>query len=119
MDGLIDLDAAAAVASSRIEAWRGPVVQVEPLTWRDAAQPWPQRLSTDRQQVIEPDSLGLRVRGGDQEGTLVVFRGGWADLTYVDLATSVDPVVEAVGWEEPLRLEDYGLLVDRFLGLFR
>lgn len=27
--------------------------------------------------------------------------------------------MEVVGWEEPLRLEDFGHLVDRFLGLFR
>lgn len=44
--------------------------------------PWPYPLKTDREEVTDADSVGVVVRNQEQEGRLVIFRGGWADLEY-------------------------------------
>jgi hypothetical protein len=40
------------------------------------------------------------VRKHEQEGQLVVFRGGWADLEYRSGSPSDEPVIEAPGWDD-------------------
>lgn len=40
------------------------------------------------------------VRKDEQEGQLVVFRGGWADLEYWSGRPSDEPVTEAPGWDD-------------------
>lgn len=117
MDQTIDLDGAAEVASSKVAAVTLPDVHIDALTWRDEDQERPQTLLTDRRSVVRPDSLGIQARRPSKEGSLVLFRGGWADLAFVDSDKSVE-IVEAVGFDEPLNLESYGLLVERFFGLF-
>ncbi|MFE3830903.1 hypothetical protein [Streptomyces sp. NPDC059092] len=45
--------------------------------------PWPQRLETDRALVRDPDSVGVLISGpADAELSVVLFRGGWADVDF-------------------------------------
>lgn len=39
-------------------------------------------METDRALVVDPDSIGVRVRGADEwaEVQIVLYRGGWAAL---------------------------------------
>ena len=76
----VDLDQVAGLISRHAFAWEESGLMVGPLTWRDAATGWPSPLMEDRGQVVEPDSVGVAVRKDGQEGHLVVFGGGWADL---------------------------------------
>ncbi|MFE7633929.1 hypothetical protein ACFU7Z_07895 [Kitasatospora sp. NPDC057518] len=93
MERVVDLDDAAARIAARAPGWRAARLTVGPLTWRDRLAPWPQPLETDRARVVDPDSVGLRLAdpltGGELE--VVLFRGGWADVSYL-----------AAGWEEKL-----------------
>ncbi|MEU3777697.1 hypothetical protein AB0F11_31775 [Streptomyces sp. NPDC032472] len=55
------------------------------MTWRDAAAPWPRPLETDRSRVHDPDSVGVLVSGpAEAELSVVLFRGGWADVDFFD-----------------------------------
>jgi hypothetical protein len=41
-------------------------------------------LQTDRASIADPDSVGVQIRGpADSDLTVVVFRGGWADVDYL------------------------------------
>ncbi len=53
-----------------------------------------------------------------QEGQLVVFRGGWADLEYWGGGPSDEPVLEAPGWDDRMDLPAIERLLRRFAGLF-
>ncbi|MFE7532513.1 hypothetical protein ACFU7Y_43500 [Kitasatospora sp. NPDC057542] len=99
MEHVLDLDEAAARIAARAPRWRAARLTVEPFTWRDGLAPWPQPLETDRSRVADPDSLGLRLAdpltGGELD--VVLFRGGWADVTYL-----------AAGWEgKPATAEEH------------
>ena len=83
-----------------------------------AAAPWPTPLREDRDQVVEADSVGVMVRKHQQEGRLVVFRGGWADLEYWGGGPSDRPVIEAPGWDDWMDLPGIERLLRRFAGLF-
>jgi hypothetical protein len=84
VDYVVDLDQVAAEFEQRRPTWLTSGLQVGPLTWRDAAEPWPQTLHTDRGQVSDPDSVGVRLDGpAESVLTIVVFRGGWADIDYL------------------------------------
>jgi hypothetical protein len=37
-------------------------------------------LKTERDAVADPDSIGVEVRLGVQELSVVLFKGGWCDL---------------------------------------
>jgi hypothetical protein len=76
-------------------------------------------LKTNRADVKAPDSIGVQLRKGAQEGTLVLFDGGWADLLYWGGSASDDVIDEAPGWEDWLDIEHFGALLDRFAGLFK
>jgi hypothetical protein len=82
MDHAIDLDQAAAEITARLPTWIASGLSPSPITWRDEAVPWPQRLETDRSLVADPDSIGVRILGTDDQAELhlVLYRGGWADL---------------------------------------
>jgi hypothetical protein len=82
MDHVIDLDQAAAEIAARLSAWIASGLHSSPITWRDEAARWPQRLETDRALVADPDAIGVRVLGAGEwaELHLVLYRGGWADL---------------------------------------
>lgn len=114
----IDLDAAAVVATSVLNAGKIPGLHVYPFTWLDGEAEWPRRLEADRQLVKDPISLGIRAQKGEREGTLVIFGGGWADLSYVDLSTGYS-LEENPGWGAPLQIDGYRELVNRFLTLFQ
>lgn len=84
MDRVVDLDEVAA-ALAEWTASRPPAdLEVGPLTWRDAEASWPQPLETDRARVRDPDSVGVVISGpGDAELSVVLFRGGWADVGFI------------------------------------
>ncbi|MGY0489396.1 hypothetical protein [Streptomyces sp. WG-D5] len=84
MDRVVDLDEAAAVLAGRTVGWRSAGLEVGQVTWRDAEAPWPQPLETDRARVHDPDSVGVTLCGpGDAELSVVLFRGGWADVDFI------------------------------------
>ena len=94
MESRVDLDQVAALITRHAFAGEESGLVVGALTWRDAAASWPFPLREDRGQVVEPDSVGVAVRKHGQEGQLVVFRGGWADLAgeRADSREFVEPV---------------------------
>jgi hypothetical protein len=69
-------------------------------------------------QVTEPGSVGVMLRKHQQEGRLVVFRGGWADLEYWGGGPSDEPVLEAPGWGDWMDLLGIERLLRRFADLF-
>ncbi|MEU0717117.1 hypothetical protein ABZ498_08020 [Streptomyces lavendulocolor] len=84
MERVIDLDEAVAAVAARQPAWQAAGLAVGPVTWRDEAAPWPQRLEIDRSEVSEPDSIGIHVRNSHEaELHVVLYRGGWADVDYI------------------------------------
>ncbi|SBT93773.1 Ankyrin repeat-containing protein [Streptomyces sp. DI166] len=84
-DGVIDLDAAAAALLERAVEWRSAGLAVGTMTWRDQQAAWPQPLETDRARVKDPESLGLVISGpADATLSVVLFRGGWADVHFFD-----------------------------------
>jgi hypothetical protein len=108
MDRIIDLDRAAAEIVGRRAGWEADGLLVGPVTWRDEAASWPQRLEEDRERVADPDSVGVRITGSDEaELAVVLFRGGWADI---DALTRVgDLVTEAPA---VLTAQDFGRLLE-------
>ncbi|MEU9305453.1 hypothetical protein [Streptomyces sp. NPDC048269] len=111
MDHVIDLDQAAAEITARLPAWTASELSPRPITWRDEAAPWPQRLETDRALVTDPDSIGVRILGTDgwTEVHLVLYRGGWADL---DALTDNEVTTECPQITTP---EEFGNLLDSFV----
>ena len=63
--------------------------------------------------------MGVTVRRGSQEGSVVLFAGGWADLIYWSGDPAFEPVSDAPGWEDWLDVARFGLLLDRFAEMFR
>ena len=118
MGSRVDLDQVAGLISRHALAWKQSGLVVGALTWRDEAAPWPTPLREDRDQVVEPDSVGVMVRKHQQEGRLVVFLGGWADLEYWGGGPSDRPVIEASGWDDWMDLPGIERLLRRFAGLF-
>jgi hypothetical protein len=115
----VDLDQVAGLICRHKITWEQAGLAVSALTWRDVGVPWPYPLKADRCGVADPDSVGVAVRKREQEGRLVVFRGGWADLEYWTGQRSDEPVLEAPGTGAPLSILDIERLLDRFAGLFR
>ncbi|MFK0181807.1 hypothetical protein ACIQVR_38315 [Streptomyces xanthochromogenes] len=85
MEHVIDLDQAAAVISERTAGWLAAALTVGQVTWLDATSPWPRQFETDRALVRDPVSTGVLIDGpGDAGLSVVLFRGGWADVDYFD-----------------------------------
>lgn len=118
LDERIDLDEAVQEIASRTPGWRAGGLAVGEPTWRDECEPWPQSLKLDRADVQRPDSIGVRCTKGVQEGSLVLFKGGWADLEFW-AGDDTDVVVEAPGWDHWLDIEGFGTLLDRFGSMFK
>lgn len=76
VDDRIDLDDAAREIEARREAWRGAGITVGETTWRDEADGWPSALKTSRSTVRNPDSVGVALSKGRQEGSVVLFAAG-------------------------------------------
>jgi hypothetical protein len=118
LDDRIDLDQAAQEIVARTPAWRAAGIAVGEPTWRDASEPWPWSTKVNRSSVADPDSVGVRCTKGEQEGSLVLFKGGWADLEFW-AGDDADVVVEAPGWGEWLDLKGFAALLDRFGSMFQ
>ncbi|WP_280470748.1 hypothetical protein [Nocardia farcinica] len=74
---VIDLDRAAEEISRRRPGWVARGLIVSATTWRDGAVGWPQPIETDRAQVGDPDSVGVRLsRPPDFELEVILYRGG-------------------------------------------
>jgi hypothetical protein len=108
---VIDLDAAAREIDARRERWTRAGLSVGPLTWRDEAEEWPQTLKTDRAVVVDPDSIGVVIdRDTWRPGEIILFRGGWADVTLVDETGEV--VVE---YAPVPNIAAFGAVLDRWV----
>jgi hypothetical protein len=118
VDIRIDLDLAVLEVRHRTARWRDSGIGVGEMTWRDQGDGWPPKFKTDRRDVRDPDSIGILGTKGSQEGSLVLFRGGWCDLEYWSGATDAEPLVEAPGWDDWLTIDTYRALLDRFIELF-
>ncbi|WP_033329693.1 hypothetical protein [Streptomyces yerevanensis] len=93
MERVIDLDEVAAAVAAHQPAWQAAGLTVGPVTWRDEAAPWPQRLETDRSKVSDPDSIGIHVRNSHEaELHVVLYRGGWADVDYIASIDDADVI---------------------------
>ncbi|MEV6757641.1 hypothetical protein [Streptomyces sp. NPDC051214] len=114
MKRLIDLDQAAAQISCRRRRWTAAGLTVRPITWREGAAAWPQRLETSRSEVRDPDSVGIHVTGpADAELLVVLYRGGWADVDFVAaLDTNEELVCEG---PEVLAPQVFGQLLDGYV----
>jgi hypothetical protein len=117
MEKRIDLDAAKAEIDQRIEGWTASGLTVDSVTWRDQGQGWPPPITTERHEVLDADSVGVRLHKGAQEGAVVLFSGGWVDLEYWD-GVSADVVQDVPGWEAWLSVEEFGAVLDRLAALF-
>ena len=118
MEGRFDLDQIAAMISRHALAWQEAGLTVGPVSWGDGGEAWPYPLKEDRGQVAKADSVGVSVRKDPQEGRLVVFRGGWADLEYWSGRSCDEPVIEVPGWDDRMKLSDIERLLRRFAALF-
>jgi hypothetical protein len=84
----LDLDQVAGELTSRQAIWSSKGITAAPLTWRDSQAAWPQPILTNRHQITEPESLGVRLSAGNgNEALVVIWRGGWATSTYWPSAT--------------------------------
>lgn len=118
MDNLIDLDAAAQQIAQRRGEWHRLGITAGEITWRDQADVWPRRIVTDRVAVVDADSIGVALAKGSQEGSVVLFMGGWADFFYWNGEADGPVTDEAPGWGDPLDVAKFGQLLDRLTKLF-
>jgi hypothetical protein len=110
VEHLVDLDDAAAEIERRRPVWAQQAVRLLATTWRDASEPWPQQLRADRMDVTDPDSLGIHLQYGNSEVFIVLFRGGWADVTFWRPAQ--EPIMDAPKIPD---VPTYGAVVDQFV----
>jgi hypothetical protein len=68
--------------------------------------------------VTVPDSVGIAVKKGKQEGLLVLFKGGWADLEHWSGRQGDEPILRAPGWNDWLDEGRFASLLDEFAALF-
>lgn len=111
----IDLELAAREIAGRVVAWEESGIAVGPLTWREHGGGWPVSLTTNRLDILKPDSIGIRLQKGESEGTLVVFEGGWADLLYWSGSANDEVVIDAPDVADLVAVRR---LLDRFTDLF-
>ena len=112
-----DLDAAAVPLSAKRLEWieRGLIVGL--VTWAEG-QTTVNPLVTDRAQLGNPYSLGVQVTSGSQEGELVLYAGGWADLIYWN-GTDDQPFQRVPGYDDGgLDQQGWVDLLDEFGSMF-
>jgi hypothetical protein len=115
VDAKIDLDLAAGQVLARGAEWEARGLRVGPLTWRDQSRTWPHQVVVGRAQAAEPDSVGVKVMCGNEEGELVLYAGGWADVLYWGGEGASDVVDEMVGdCDSPLTGEGFARVLDDF-----
>ena len=103
----------------RLDRWRSAGLVVGPVTWRNPGEGWPPPFKTDRAQVTDADSIGIALRKGEQEGEVVLFKGGWCDFVYWTGEATVDPVQDVPGYPNEMTIDGYGSVLDRLAALFR
>lgn len=116
MDCVIDLDAAAAVLASRLAERTD--LESDPITWRGFESSFDEPFTTDRGAIIDPYSVGVRVRRGEEKGLLVLYAGGWADLEYWSGDVSDGVRNHVAGWQDPLDVPRFDDVVVELLALF-
>lgn len=119
VEDLVDLDAARREIDRRRHEWTALGLTVGEVTWRDEAEGWPWTLKRVRDEVRNPDSVGVTVRKGSQEGEVVLFRGGWCDFGYWSGDVADDPINDAPGYPDQMTVEEFGKVLDRLAALFR
>ncbi len=119
MSHRIDLDEAAALIELRRVEWTSLGLVVGPVTWREQGKGWSPTLNTERAEVVDTDSIGIEVRNGRQEGSVVLFSGGWADLLWWSGESQDDVLDETPGWNDWLDADGFAELLDRFGSLFQ
>ena len=117
VDLRIDLDAAAAEMSARLRERSD--LDIGPLTWKDMNAPYDAPFPTDRAEVEIPYSVGVHVLRGNEEGLLVLYAGGWADLEYWTGSAADDPILRVPGYDDWLDVPRFAAVVDEFLGFFQ
>jgi hypothetical protein len=102
----IDLDEVALSIEEKRLKWVSEGLDPEPLTWTDNDEGWP-FTRTLRADVRRPRSLGLRVNRSDQKAgmELVVYAGGWADLTVIPPDPTKPPIATYVELDAPADLD--------------
>jgi hypothetical protein len=118
VDEIVDLDAAVGQVVDRIPMWASAGITVRPVTWRDQGGGWPPPFKTDRSEVIDADSIGVFLEKGQQEGEVVLFKGGWCDYVYWTGETDDDPVQDAPGYPDTMTVEGFGAVLDRLTAEF-
>lgn len=119
MEDLVDLDIAVAEIERRKPTWLQQGFLVEPVTWRDEAEGWPPPFKTIRSEVKDADSIGVTIRKGEQEGHVVLFKGGWCDEEYWSGRVEDDVITEMPGYPDEMTVEQFGALLDRFVARFQ
>ncbi len=117
MKGIVDLDLAVIEIERRIEVWRQAGITVGEVTWRDQGSGWPPVLKTDRREVIDADSIGVRLTQGAEEGEVVLFTGGWCDFIYWGGGMD-EPTQDVPGWPDQMSVEAFGEVLDRLTAHF-
>jgi hypothetical protein len=115
----VDLDEVHAEIQARVPSWQAAGLTVLAITWRDQGRGWPPLITSNRDEVIEADSVGVAVAKGTKEGRVIVFDGGWADFEFVDWESEDEEVSETPGFGSPLSAPEFGEVLDRFAALFR
>lgn len=118
MDDVVDLDLAASEIERRAASWRRSGISVGDVTWREQGEEWPPTLKCDRSQVVDADSIGVQLRKGQQEGEVVLFKGGWCDFAYWSGELDDEPTQDAPGYPDTLTVESFGSVLDRLASLF-
>jgi hypothetical protein len=105
MDRTVDLDAAASEIERRRSGWLANGLQPGATTWRESVGDWPYAITPDRDKVVDPDSVGVRITAKDRgEIEVVLFRGGWADITIAVHDDDLSPAIDAPAVETPAAL---------------
>ena len=77
-------------------------------------------MGAGRAEAAEPDSVGVKVTCGGEEGELALYARGWADVLYWGGDGATEVVDEMVGdYDSPLTQEDYTRVLEAFGGRFR
>ena len=118
MDNNIDLDTAALQIAQRRGGWLRLGITAGKTTWRDQGEGSPPKITTERATIVDADSIGVHLAKGAQEGSVVLFVGGWADFRYWNGEADGPVTDEAPGWNDPLDVDRFGQLLDRLTKLF-
>lgn len=120
MDTKIDLDLAAQEITQRLPGWVARGLSVGPVTWRDQSRGWPPPIVADRAEAPAPDSVGVRLTCGEEEGEVVLYVGGWADVIYWAGRADADALDICVGdYDAPLTPAEFGQALDNFVANFQ